>query len=104
MGFLFLTISLVFSIISNVFVKLSHGFKNSGMSILAFSFFGICIYFLTMSVQFLEVGIAYAIWSGVSIMTVSIIGITFFQESKSKIKGMSIVITIAGVLILQLQQ
>lgn len=103
MGVMLLIISVVFSIIANIFVKLSRGFENKLSSILAFLFFGICIYFLTMSVQFIEVGVAYAIWSGVSIAAISIVGIIFFQESTDKIKLASIFIIMAGVLTLQLQ-
>ncbi|WP_040983660.1 DMT family transporter [Oceanobacillus jeddahense] len=103
MGAILLTISILFSIIANVFVKQSQGFKNKTSTVLAFLFFAFCIFFLTLSVQYMEIGIAYAIWCGVVLTAITLIGIIFFQESKNKVKLISIFITLIGVILLQLQ-
>ncbi|MBY7142019.1 QacE family quaternary ammonium compound efflux SMR transporter [Virgibacillus sp. NKC19-3] len=102
MGSLLLTVSVIFSIIANIFAKLSRGFKNKGLSILSFLFFGLCIYFLTLSVQYIEVGIVYAVWSGAAIAATAIMGIVFFKETANKVKLLSILVILIGVIILQL--
>ncbi|WP_018923119.1 DMT family transporter [Salsuginibacillus kocurii] len=101
MGALLLTISLCFSVIGNFMVKLSKGFQNKLPSIGVFVSFSLCIYFLTLSVQYMEVGIVYAIWSGVSVAATTSLGILFFQEPSSRKKITSILVIIVGVVLLQ---
>ncbi|KAB8135751.1 multidrug efflux SMR transporter [Gracilibacillus oryzae] len=103
MGYLFLTISLVFAVIGNMSVKLSQGFQRRLPSVGVFLFYGFCIYFLTLSIQHIEVSVAYAIWSGVTIMATTVIGILFFNEKINMRKLSSIVIILVGVLVLHLQ-
>lgn len=102
MGYLYLVISLVFNVAGQLSVKLSYGFTNRMHSVNAFLSFGLSIYFLTLSVQFLELGIVYAIWSGLSIVSTSILGCLFFNESKNKSKFASISLVIFGVIILHI--
>lgn len=52
--------------------------------------------------QHMEVGVAYAIWSGVGTATIAVIGIIVFGESASAIKTVAIVLIVAGVTMLQL--
>ncbi|MFD2923949.1 DMT family transporter [Halobacillus naozhouensis] len=103
MGYILLTISLIFAVLGNTSVKLSQGFYKRMPSFGSFLFYGFCIYFLTLSVQHIEVSIAYAIWSGVTIAATTLIGILFFNESINKRKVSSVLLIIAGVLVLHLQ-
>ncbi|MFD2705703.1 DMT family transporter [Salibacterium lacus] len=102
MGYVFLTLSLIFAVIGNVSVKLSDGFRRRLPSVLIFVFYIFCIYFLTLSVQNIEISTAYAIWSGVTIAATTLLGIVFFQESADKRKLSSIACIILGVLLLHI--
>ncbi|MFD2630565.1 DMT family transporter [Oceanobacillus kapialis] len=84
-------------------MKLSSGFQRVLPSISVFLFYSICIYFLTLSVQRIEVSTAYAIWSGVTIVATTVIGILFFNEAANKRKLFSVAFVMFGVLILHLQ-
>ena len=98
MGFLLL--SLLFSIAGSISVKQSAGFQKIIPGITSFIFFGLCIYFLTLAVETVEIGIAYAIWSGVSIAGTTFAGILLFNEKASKRKFLSIALIVVGVVIL----
>ncbi|WP_270181252.1 DMT family transporter [Alkalihalobacillus sp. CinArs1] len=97
---MFLTISLICSVLGSISVKLSKGFKKHIPSVMSFLLFGFCIYFLTLAVQTIDVGIAYAVWSGVSIAGTTLAGILLFNEKANKRKFLSIAVIIAGVVIL----
>ncbi|WP_018924614.1 DMT family transporter [Salsuginibacillus kocurii] len=101
MGTWFLVISLVFALFGNLMVKLSYGFTQRLPSISAFLLFGFCIYFLTRAVQFLEIGVAYAVWSGAMVAATTVIGIVFFSEKVDKRKVSSIGLIIVGVVLLK---
>ncbi|MDX8342355.1 DMT family transporter [Rossellomorea sp. YZS02] len=102
MGTLFLLISLLFAVAGNTSVKLSKGFQKRMASIASFLLYGVCLYFLTLSVRYMAISIAYAIWSGVTIASTTLIGVLFFQEKISKGKIGSIVLIIVGVIIVKL--
>ncbi|MEL3971056.1 multidrug efflux SMR transporter [Rossellomorea oryzaecorticis] len=97
----YLVLSLVFATIANISVKFSSGFERLFPSIISFIFFVACLYFLTMSVQTIEVGIAYAIWGGVSIMATTIFGILLFNEKASRKKFLYISFIILGIMIIK---
>ncbi|GEK60287.1 hypothetical protein CHL76_16330 [Marinococcus halophilus] len=103
MGALLLTTSLVFAVIANVAVKLSRGFQKKLPSAAAYLFFLGCIYFLTLSIQYMDISIAYAIWSGAMVAATATIGSLYFHEPLTRKKLVSLVLIAAGVLMLHLQ-
>ncbi|MGG1684346.1 DMT family transporter [Pseudalkalibacillus sp. NRS-1564] len=97
---IFLILALAFSIIGSIAVKLSAGFTRKIPGLASFVLFGLCIYFLTLSVQSIEIGLAYAIWSGGSIVGTTIAGLILFNEKTTRRKFLSIAFIIIGVVIL----
>lgn len=97
---IYLILALTFSIIGSIAVKRSAGFTKKIPGISAFFLFGLCIYFLTLSVQFIEIGLAYAIWSGGSIAGTTIAGLILFNEKATRRKFISIVLIMVGVVLL----
>ncbi|MCF8010408.1 MAG: hypothetical protein K9L17_01645 [Clostridiales bacterium] len=67
-----------------------------------YSFFAydFCIFFLSATVQYLEIGIVYAVWSGATISITTFTGIIFFNESKTVQKLCSIFLVTIGVILL----
>ncbi len=62
-------------------MKLSDGFSNVKYAIVMLIFYVLSLSMLTLALKKLEIGTAYAIWSGVGIVLLSIIGVIFFKES-----------------------
>ncbi len=97
---IYLILALAFSIIGSIAVKRSAGFTKKIPGLAAFFLFGLCIYFLTLSVQFIEIGLAYAIWSGGSIAGTTIAGLLIFNEKATRRKFFSIALIMVGVVLL----
>jgi len=51
-----------------------------------------------LSLKEIEVSVAYAIWSAVGIVIISVIGIVFFHESVNTLKIVSILVIVLGVI------
>ncbi|MGW1885095.1 DMT family transporter [Streptomyces sp. NPDC001970] len=83
-------------------LKLSHGFTRLwptiAFAIFAMSSFGL----LTLSLRKLDVGPAYAVWTGIGASGTAIYGMIFLGEVASTLKIVSIVLVISGVIGLQL--
>jgi multidrug transporter EmrE-like cation transporter len=101
MGYVFLTIGLVLGIAGQMCVKLSKGFRQSFPTIGAFVLFIACIYFISLTTNYFEMGIVFSIWAGLTIASTTLLGIYIFKESKNKRKIISVTLIITGVIILK---
>ncbi|HKE66116.1 MAG TPA: multidrug efflux SMR transporter [Micromonosporaceae bacterium] len=83
-------------------LKQSHGFSRITPTVLFMIFalgsFGL----LTLALRALEVGPAYAVWTGIGAAGTAIVGMIWLDESVSFLKITSIILVIAGVVGLQL--
>jgi quaternary ammonium compound-resistance protein SugE len=83
-------------------LKQSHGFSRPVPTILfavfALGSFGL----LTLALKSLEVGPAYAVWTGIGAAGTVVAGMIWLDESVSFMKIASVVLVIAGVIGLQL--
>ncbi|MFS0788351.1 multidrug efflux SMR transporter [Shouchella sp. 1P09AA] len=102
MGYIFLGTAILFSVIGNLFMKLSRGFKEKAATVLAVLSYIVVTVALTFSIQYMEVGVAYAVWSGTTILLVALIGILFLKESRGWLKYASLLLISLGVVLLQI--
>lgn len=102
MHWLYLCLAILFEVAGTISMKLSQGFSKLFPSILMFIFYLGSFSFLTLSLKNLDVSVAYAIWSGVGIVILTLIGVFFFQESFSMVKVFSISLILIGVVALNM--
>jgi quaternary ammonium compound-resistance protein SugE len=85
-----------------VLLKLSHGltrlWPTAGFAACALVSFGL----LTMALKKLEVGAAYAVWTGIGAAGTAVIGMIFLGDAVSTLKLVSIGFVLAGVIGLNL--
>ena len=83
-------------------LKLSEGFSRLVPTI-AFALFALASFgMLTLSLKFLPVGPAYAVWTGIGAAGTVVVGMVWLDESSSFLKIASVVIVLIGVVGLQL--
>lgn len=80
-AYLFLAVAICAEVVATSFLKASINFTKLGPSIATFAGYGISFYFLSLALVVLPTGIAYAIWSGVGIVLISVIGWVIFGQS-----------------------
>lgn len=85
-------------------MKLSRGFTRLAPTIAMFVLYLGGLIPLNLALRRIEISVAYAIWSGVGTVFITIIGIIFFKEHVSPIKLISIALVILGVIGLELSQ
>lgn len=94
---LFLATAIAFEVSGTVSMKLSEGFTKLVPSVLMFVLYAASFAALAVALKKIDVSIAYAIWAGVGTALIAIIGILYFKEPVSVLKGFSIFLIIAGV-------
>jgi small multidrug resistance pump len=85
-------------------MKLSNGFTNLYASILTFVFWGISFSIFIFALKHFDLSFVYAIWAGIGILLVSVIGMTYFKEPVSAMKIISILVIVVGVVMLNLSE
>lgn len=98
----YLAIGIFLEVIGTTCMKLSDGFTNPIPSAACALCFLAALYCLSISVKSLDIGVVYAIWSGVGIALITLIGAVYFQEALSSMKLLFIAIIVIGVVGLQI--
>lgn len=101
-GWLFLAGAIAFEISGTTCMKLSQSFTRLVPSVLVFVFYAGTLVCMTIAMKYLEIGIVYAVWSGVGTAVVTLIGIAVFHESATLFKFVCIGLIIVGVVGLNL--
>ncbi len=79
-GWTYLAMGIVMEVAGTFCMKLSHGFTQIVPSVLFVLFFAIALAFINLSMKTIDMSIAYAIWSGVGIAILAVLGIAFLGE------------------------
>lgn len=102
MSWFYLMIAIFAEIIATTALKKTEGFSQLAPSILTLLGYGIAFFFLSLSLRTIPVGIAYAVWSGVGIVAISLIGLIAFKQSLDLAAVIGIGFIVLGVLILNI--
>ncbi|WP_083007046.1 DMT family transporter [Halomonas sp. GT] len=101
MTFVYLVLAIVAEVIATSALKSSMGFTRPIPSIMVVVGYGVAFYLLSLVLRTLPVGIAYAIWAGLGIVLVTLVGIVVFGEKPDLPAVIGISLIVAGVVILQ---
>jgi small multidrug resistance pump len=102
MSWLILLAAIAFEVIGTTCMKLSDGFTKYVPAIFMFVFYLASIAALSVTLKKIEVGIAYAVWSGVGTALIAVIGIVCFREQLTILKIGGLLLVIGGAVILNL--
>ncbi|MCD0468393.1 multidrug efflux SMR transporter [Flavobacterium sp. JAS] len=101
-NFFFLGIAIIFEIIATSALKKSEQFTQLIPSIVTIVGYFAAFYFLSFAIKTIPVGIAYAIWSGVGIVLITIIGAIFFKQIPDLPAIIGLALIMIGVVVINL--
>lgn len=64
--------------------------------------YGLAFYLLTIALKQMPVGLAYAIWSGLGVVLISIIGLVLFKQKLDVPAVVGLVMIVGGVVVINL--
>ena len=100
MHWVFLSIAIVSEVMATSAMKASVGFTKPVPSVITAGCFAVSLYFLSLTLKTLPVGIAYAIWAGAGIVLISIIGLVVFKQSLDAAAIVGIALIVSGVAVI----
>jgi len=102
MGWFYLAVAIVSEVIATSALKSADGFTRVGPTTLVFIGYIVSFYFFSLSLRTIPVGVMYAVWSGVGIMLMSLIGIFYFRQVMDLAAMVGIAFILVGVGVLTL--
>lgn len=102
MSWAYLALAIVLEVCGTTLMKMSQGFANIKYAIIMLFCYILSLSMLTLALRKLEIGTAYAIWSGMGIVLLATIGFLFFKDSFDLRKIVFISFIIIGVIGLNL--
>lgn len=97
--YLYLCIAIVAEVIATSSLKSSEGFTRLWPSLLCIIGYALAVFLLSLTLRTLPTGIAYAIWSGIGIVLVSVIGWVYYGQKLDTPAILGLSLIIAGVIV-----
>ncbi|MDQ7000822.1 MAG: multidrug efflux SMR transporter [Mariprofundus sp.] len=100
MAYLYLAIAIIAEVAATSALKASSEFTRLLPSLIVVIGYGVAFYFMTLVLRTIPIGITYAVWSGVGIVLVAVVGAFLYKQVPDipAIIGMGLII--AGVVVI----
>ena len=102
MSYVYLTLAIVSEIAATSLLKLSQGFSKMLFGILALVLYGLCFFFLSLSLKTIPLNTAYALWAGLGLVLTTVISVLVWKEKLNMASIAGITLILVGVVILNL--
>lgn len=100
--YIYLILAVAAETIGTTALQASQQFTRLGPSILVVIGYGAAFYLMSLTLKFMPVGVVYAVWSGMGIVFIAIIGWLVFSQKLDLPAVLGMALIIAGITIIQL--
>lgn len=100
MAWIYLVFAILAEVVGTTALKASDGFTRLWPSVICLTAYTIAFVILAQVLRTIPVGIAYAIWSGVGVAAVTMIGLFYFGQRIDFFGYVGIGLIVAGVIVL----
>ena len=100
MSYIYLAVAIVAEVIATSALKASEGFSNTLPSIIVVVGYGVSFYCLAVVLKTIPVGVAYAIWSGLGVVLIALVGLVVFKQTLDAAAVIGMALILAGVLVI----
>ena len=100
MTYLFLLAAIVAEVIGTSALKAANGFTNPLPSLVVALGYAAAFYFLSLTLRTMPVGVAYAIWSGLGIVLISIVGWVVYRQTLDVPALVGMALIVSGVIVI----
>lgn len=97
-----LLLAILCEVTATTFLQKSEQFTRLAPSVITIIGYGGAFYFLSICLKVIPVGIAYAIWSGLGIVLISLVGYFLIGQKLDLAALIGLALIVAGVLVINL--
>lgn len=100
--YIYLILAILFETIGTTALQASSQFSRFWPSVVVVLSYGIAFYLLALALKFMPVGVVYAIWSGMGIVFIAMIGFVVFGQRLDLPAIIGLGLIISGILVIHL--
>ena|SRR3569833_4394094 len=100
MPYLFLFIAILSEVVATSALKASNEFTRLVPSLIVVAGYAMAFYFLTLTLRTIPVGVAYAMWSGIGVVLISVAAWVLFKQALDLPAIIGIGLITSGVIVL----
>ena len=101
-AYMALGLAIVAEVIATSALKASEGFTRPGPSAIVVLGYGLAFYCLSLTLKTVPVGVAYALWSGLGIVLITVAGYVLYRQRIDAAALIGMALIVAGVAVIQL--
>ena len=98
----YLGIAILSEVLATASLKSTEGFTKIGPSVLVLIGYSAAFYFLSLTLEDIPIGVAYAVWSGVGVATITVVSVVYMGQKIDLAGVLGIGLIVAGVIVLRL--
>ena len=102
MAFLYLALAIIAEVVATSALKATEGFTRPGPTLIVVVGYAVAFYMLTLVLRTIPIGIAYAIWAGLGIVLVALVGLVVYDQRPDLPAVIGIGLIVSGVVTIQL--
>lgn len=102
LAYAYLGIAIVSEVVATSALKASEGFSRLIPSVLVIVGYALAFYMLSMVVQHIPVGIAYAVWAGVGVVLIAAAGAIVYRQIPDPAAVIGMTLIVVGVVVIHL--
>ena len=102
MHYVYLVVAVVSEVVATSALAASHGFTRPVPSLVTAVGYGVAFYFLSLTLRTLPVGVAYAVWSGLGIVLIAVVGAVWLRQPLDLPAVLGLGLILAGVVVVNL--
>ncbi|OCB02447.1 multidrug transporter [Acidithiobacillus ferrivorans] len=102
MQWLYLAIAIVSEVVATSALKAANGFTRWGPSLLVVAGYASAFCFLSLTLRTIQLGVAYAIWSGVGVALIILVGWVIYRQPLNVASLIGIALIVSGVIVLHI--
>ena len=99
---LYLALAIVAEVIATSALKASDGLTRLGPSLVVVVGYVLAFYFLALVLRSIPVGVAYAVWAGLGIVLIALVGWLLYDQVPDWPAVLGMALIVAGVLVINL--
>ena len=101
-NWVYLGLAILSEVIATASLKSTEGFTRLVPSIVVVVGYAAAFYFLSLTLDTVPIGVAYAVWSGVGVATITLVSFVVYDQKIDTAGLIGIGLIVAGVIVLRL--
>ena len=101
-NWVYLGLAIFSEVVATASLKSTEGFTRLVPSIIVLVGYSAAFYFLSLTLDTIPIGVAYAVWSGVGVATITLVSFVLYDQKIDAAGLIGIGLIVAGVVVLRL--